>query len=66
MVRTSSRLTMTDNEREEQKKVIKQRLSREKRKAEDADSRLGEPYVTDNRTEGEMLTEECQKEMLPI
>ena len=43
MVRTSSRLTMTDCEREYQKKVIKERLSREKSKAEDAASRLGEP-----------------------
>ena len=66
MVKTSSRLTMTDGEREDQKKVIKEKLRREKSKSEDADSKLGEPYVTDNKTEIEMLTEECQQEMLPI
>ena len=66
MVRTTSRLPMTDSEREEQKKIIKEGLSREKSNAKDADSSLGEPYVTDNRTEDEMLTEECQQEMIPI
>ena len=66
MVRTSSRFTMTDDEREDQKKTIKEKLKREKSKSEDADSKLGEPYVTDNKTEIEMLTEECRQEMLPI
>ena len=66
MVRTSSRLTITDGEKEDHKKAIKEKLRREKSKSEDADSKLGEPYVTDNKTEIEMLTEECQQEMLPI
>ena len=64
MVRTSSRFTMTDDEREDHKKTIKERLKREKSKTEDADSKLVEPYVTDNKTEIEMLTEECRQEML--
>ena len=66
MVRASSRLTMTDSEREEQKILMKEQLSGEKGNAEDADNRLGEPYVTDNKTEREMLREECQQEMLPM
>ena len=51
MVRTSSRFTMTDDKREDHKKAIKERLKREKIKSEDADSKLGEPYNTDNKTE---------------
>ena len=66
MVRNSSRFTMTDDEREDHKKTIKERLKREKSKSEDADSKLGEPCVTDYKTEIEMLTKECQQETLPI
>ena len=56
MVKTASRLAMTDSEREEQKKMIKKRLSREESKAEDADSRLGEPYVTEEVKLDEIAT----------
>ena len=43
MVRTSSRFAMTNDEREDHKKTIKEGLKRERSKSEDADSKLGEP-----------------------
>ena len=66
-MKTSSRFMMTEEEREDQKQRIKEGLKGEKsNKSEDSDSKLGEPYVTDNKTEIELLTEECKQEMLPI
>ena len=56
---------MTAKEREDEKLLRKERLSEGKGNADDVDNRLGEPYVTDNKTEREMLTEGCQPEMLP-
>ena len=65
MTKIPSRLTVTAREREDHMILRKEQLSEEKGNADDADNRLGEPYITDNKTEREMLTQECQKEMLP-
>ena len=35
-------------------------------KVEDIDAKVGEPYVTDGKTEMDLLTEECKQEMLPV
>ena len=58
---------MTEEQREGEKKRIKEGLRNEKsNKTEDVDTKLGEPYVTDGNTEIDLLTEECKHEMLPI
>ena len=56
---------MSAKERDDAKTSIKEKLSEERGSADDADIKLGEPYITDNRTEEDMLKEECQQERLP-
>ena len=51
MTKTPSRVTMTAMEREDQKILIKEQLSEKKGNADDADNRLGESFVTENKTE---------------
>ena len=57
MTKIPCRLTMSAKEREEEKVWIKEKLSEETGSADDADNNLGEPYITDNRTERD--EEEC-------
>ena len=48
MTRVPSRMVMSFRKREDAKKSIKEKLSAEKSSADDADNKLGEPYITDN------------------